>query len=337
MVKAVISGYYGFKNFGDEAILSVLTEHLKTLGVDITVFSSDPEFTSKTYGVNSVKSFDLKKLIKAIKETDVLISGGGSLLQDVTSLKSLVYYSAIIALGLLFNKKVIIFAQGIGPINNPFARCIVMNLLKLCSLVTVRDEESLKLLNNWKVNAKLVCDPIYSLTIKKINCNNAVGVQLRDFKTMNYNLLHKLALFIINNFNDRKIEIFSLQQSLDFELCKRFEQLLHSFNPDLKTEIITGNIIERISGLEYLIGMRFHALLVAIKSGVKTCAINYDIKVEKLAKDAYIPIISMDAHENLDEIYLKLQNLKREELLRFVNSKTFDWQDFDNLFTVPAE
>ena len=99
MVKVAISGYYGFKNFGDEAILSVLVNHLKEHeNIDITVFSSDKEYTSKTYSVNSVKRFDLKNVIKTIRETDVLISGGGSLLQDVTSFKSLVYYSLFIAL-----------------------------------------------------------------------------------------------------------------------------------------------------------------------------------------------------------------------------------------------
>lgn len=337
MVKAVISGYYGFKNFGDEAILSVLTRHLKDLGVDITVFSSDPEFTSKTYGVNSVKSFDLKKVILSIKNSNVLISGGGSLLQDVTSLKSLVYYSLIIALGLLFNKKVIIFAQGIGPVNNKFARFILMNLLKQCSLVTVRDEASLNLLNNYGVSAKLVCDPVYSLDIKRTSNSNSIGVQLRNFKTMNYNLLHKLALFVTKNFSDRKIEIFSLQEALDLELCKKFDDILHSINPDIKTEIVTDDIINRISSLEYMIGMRFHALLAAIKCGVKTCAINYDIKVEKLANDASIPIISMDAHDNFDEIYSQLKNLKSEELLRFAKSKSFDWSDFDELFLTAAK
>lgn len=115
MAKVLISGYYGFKNFGDEAILSVLVTHLKEVGADITVLSSDTDYTAKKYSVNSVRSFDMVNVLKEIQNTDVLISGGGSLLQDVTSLKSLVYYSFIIALALLLNKKVIVFAQGIGP------------------------------------------------------------------------------------------------------------------------------------------------------------------------------------------------------------------------------
>ena len=332
MVKAVISGYYGFKNFGDEAILSVLTNHLKSLDVDVTVFSSDPEFTKNSYNVNSVNSFDFKKIIAAIKNSDFVISGGGSLLQDVTSLKSLVYYSLIIAAGLFFNKKVIIFAQGIGPINNKLASFIIMNLLKLCSLVTVRDEESYNLLNKFGVQAKQVCDPIFSLNINSQTSDDSVGVQLRDFKTMNYNLLNKLALLVSNYFSDKKIKIFSLQEALDLELCKKFENLLHTVNPDIKTEIVTDNIINEISSLEYMIGMRFHALLAAIKCGVKTCAINYDIKVEKLAKEAGLPVISMDFHENAAEIYSKMQNLKRDELLRFTKTKSFDWSDFDKLF-----
>lgn len=331
MTKVLISGYYGFKNFGDEAILSVLVSHLKEIGADITVFSSDTGYTAKKYSVNSVRSFYMPDVLKEIQNTDVLISGGGSLLQDVTSLKSLVYYSFIIALALLFNKKVIIFAQGIGPVNNKFAQFIVKNLLKHCSYVTVRDNDSLKLLNKWNVKSELVCDPIFSMNLRPKTENGVVGIQLRDFKTMNLNLLHKLALLVVTKFSDKKVEIYSLQEALDLDLCKRFESVLHAFNPDLKTEIVTDNIIEKVSRLEYLIAMRFHAVLVALKCGVKTCAINYDIKVEKLANEASIPLISMDAKENLEEVYSKMINLSKNDLLRFAETKTFNWEKFDKL------
>ena len=332
MLKVALSGYFGFKNFGDEAILSVLVNHLKSIGAEITAFSGDTKFTSETYNINSVNRFDLKNLVKTIKNSDILISGGGSLLQDVTSLKSLIYYSFVIALGLLFDKKVVIFAQGIGPINNKFAQIIVKNLLKFCSLVTVRDEKSLSLLKSWGINADLVCDPIYSLNVDCNKSEEVIGVQLRDFKTMNYNLLQKLALLLVTKYSDKKIEIFSLQHIQDYELCAKFQQILLSFNPDMKTEIIYENIIGRISKLEYLFAMRFHAILVALKCGIKTCAINYDIKVENIAKEFSLPIISMNAEENMEAVCQNLENLDSNIILKQAKSKTFDWTKFDELF-----
>lgn len=329
MTKVCISGYYGFKNFGDETILSVLLSHLKDL--DVTVFSSNPDFTSKTYNVKSIRSFDMKNVVNAIRNTDVLISGGGSLLQDVTSLKSLIYYALIIGLGIVFDKKVIIFAQGIGPINNKFAQIIVKTLLKQCAYVSVRDINSFEILKKWGIAGEIVCDPVYSLETQSADNCGAVGIQLRDFKTMNYNLLQKLAMLVATKFTDKKIEIFSLQNSLDLEICQKFEKILGSINPEIKTEIVTDNIIDRISKLDFFIAMRFHAILVALKYGVKTCAINYDIKVEQLAKSANIPLISMDANENMEVIYKDLQNLKSELISKFANSKHFDWTHIDNL------
>lgn len=330
MAKISISGYYGYKNFGDEAILEVLVEHLKSIGCqDITVFSSDVEYTENKLKVNAVKRFDIPNVVKTIKNSDILISGGGSLLQDVTSLKSLIYYSAIIALGFLFNKTVIIFAQGIGPLNSSVAKFIVKNLLKYCTYVTVRDENSFKLLESFKVKSDLVCDPIYSLSVKDRNCDGSVGIQLREFKTMNYNLLQKLAMLIANKFPNKKIKIFSLQKTLDYELSKKFESMLKLMNSDINTEIIEDNIIENISTLEYLFAMRFHAILVALKYGVKTCAINYDIKVEKIANDAKIPLISMEANENFEEIFEKIEQLNSDNIKQFANSKSFDWAKLD--------
>lgn len=330
MTKVVISGYYGFKNFGDEMILSVLTEHLKSLNIDITVLSSNPEFTCKNYGVNSVKSFDIPKVFSAILKSDVLISGGGSLLQDATSMKSLVYYLLVISLGLLFRKKVVIFAQGIGPINNVWAQTLTAKILKYCTYVSVRDETSLSLLNEWKIKGDLVCDPAYSLKIEPQEKTPTVGIQLRDFKTMNYTLLQKLAQLVCSKFSDRKIQIFSLQKSQDYDVCLKFENLIKAINPNIQTEIVEENIIENLSKLEYLFAMRFHALLIAIKSGVKTCAINYDIKVEKLAKNFDIPKISMNASENFEQIYYQIESLDSNKLIESAKSKKFDWSGFDN-------
>ena len=119
--KICISGYYGFSNFGDEAILDVLVEYLKSKNVDITIFSKNPVLTATKHRVKCVKTFDFLSVMKNIKNSDVLFSGGGSLLQDKTSLKSLLYYLFVICYALKHQKRVVIFAQGIGPIKNAIA------------------------------------------------------------------------------------------------------------------------------------------------------------------------------------------------------------------------
>ena len=95
-VKIVVSGYIGFDNFGDESLLNVLLENLKTLSTQITVITSNPKKTAFVHGVKTVKTFDIFGLLLSILKSDILISGGGSLLQDKTSVKSLFYYLFVI-------------------------------------------------------------------------------------------------------------------------------------------------------------------------------------------------------------------------------------------------
>lgn len=333
--KILISGYYGFDNFGDEAILGVLTEKLKELDCNIKVLSKNPEKTASLYKVKTTNSFSLPKVISDIMKCDILVSGGGSLLQDVTSIKSLLYYLWVINTALFFKKKVIIFAQGIGPINSNFGRLLTKNTLKKCDLITVRDDKSLFLLRGWGLKPELVCDPLFDVNLTGSMPLNKVGVQLRSFKTLKENLLIKLAEQINKEFSDKEIEIFSFQDSLDLEVCKRFECILRSINPIIQTKVISNQtpkeILEKMSKLEYLVAMRFHANLIALKYGIKTLAICYDEKVEKIAEESGIPFVSMLADENYDYLFNQLKNLEKRSLIEFSNTKHFDWTKIEEV------
>lgn len=335
--KVLISGYYGFDNFGDEAILGVLVKKLQELNADVRVLSKNPKKTASLYGVKSTLSFCLLRVFFKVKECDVLVSGGGSLLQDVTSLKSLIYYLLIINMALFFKKKVIIFAQGIGPINNKFGAFLTKNTLKKCSLITVRDEKSLFLLRGWGLNTELVCDPLFDLSLVGSMPSNRVGVQLRGFKTLKENLLIKLAEQINKDFSDKEIEIYSFQDGLDLMVCERFEKMLKVLNPQIKTKLISNQtsaeILDKISKLDYMIAMRFHANLIALKYGIKTFAICYDEKVEKLALESNIPAVSMLATEDYDYLFKQLKNLDRRQLIEFSNTKHFDWTKIEEIIT----
>ena len=98
MKKIVVSGYFGFDNSGDDAILKAMVEDFKKLNRDIEIraLSKNPEKTRRVYGINAVDRFSLKELVKALRDADLLLSGGGSLLQDITSTRSIIYYLSVI-------------------------------------------------------------------------------------------------------------------------------------------------------------------------------------------------------------------------------------------------
>ena len=329
--KFVLSGYFGFKNFGDEAILSVIVNKLKGERAVITVISSNPDYTkSKFSNIETVYTFAIPKIIKEIVTADYLISGGGSLLQDVTSLKSLIYYLGIISIALFFHKKVIIFAQGIGPINNKFGKLFTKILLKHCKYVSVRDVKSRNLLKSWGIDSELVFDPVYSVPVTKKECKNkTLAIQLREFKTMNNEFLMNLAKEINKNFSEYNIEIFSFQDSIDFEICNKFKSYLTNCqNVTVYSGLNEQEIIEKLSKVEYLVSMRFHAIIIALLSGVKTLCVNYDVKVENLAKEFDLPVINL-CDKDFKTEFVNLLSQNTSLISEKVKDKKFDWSGFN--------
>lgn len=295
--KVVISGYYGFKNFGDELILSILCKYLKERDVDITVFSSDPPYTSFVHEVHAVPSFDIPSVIKVLRECDTLISGGGSLFQDATSLKSLIYYAFILAVAQFFGKKTIVFAQGVGPLKSPISRFLVKWLFSGADNVSVRDEKSLSMLDAWGIEAELVDDPVYSLELAQTLKEDITGIQLRAFEGISPEFLLRLKTAL----GDRKLRAFSLQKSLDYEICN-----------DFCDDVVEERIVREISKCDTLVAMRFHALIVALKAGVKCVAINYDPKIQTLAEKYSIPLIEFD--DDADTMQAKINEASKVDI-----------------------
>ena len=223
MTKYVVSGYIGFDNFGDEAIAKILVSYLKSTDAEkITYISSNPQKTSQTLEVTSVRMLDF---VKPILESDVLISGGGSLLQDITSLKSLIYYLVVILTALLFGKKVVIFAQGFTPFRTKLGKFFTKLILKYCDKISVRDFQSQEYLWTMGISSKLVSDPVFALEIPHQE-KKEIGIQLRNNSYLTDSFLNKLAKEIAQNFPDKEIKLISLQDNLDLEVLNKFKNIL---------------------------------------------------------------------------------------------------------------
>ena len=294
MTKYVVFGYIGFNNFGDEAITQVVVDKLKSNTKNqITVISSNPSDTKQKY---KVESCGMLEFFLPILKADILISGGGSLLQSVTSFKSLLYYLGVIWFALILGKKVELHAQGIGPIDSFAGKLLTKFTLKFVSKITVRDKKSQELLSNWKIQSNLVKDPIFEISIPEKEKNETVGIQLRNCRQIDDNFLNLLANSVTKYFGDKKIEIFSLQDSCDIDICNKFANILKE--KQVKSQIhrfeSVEKTIEDISALKYLIAMRFHANVIGIKAGARIICINYDPKVQKLAEEYNLPYINFE-------------------------------------------
>ncbi len=167
--KIVLSGYYGFGNIGDEAILRTLMRDLTQLkekgySLDISVLSANPYSTSTLTDAFAIERFSFFSVVNEVFRCNALISGGGGLIQDITSFKSPLYYLGIIQIARLFRKPVLIYANGIGPLHHRFNRFLCKIVLNQCNAITLRDEASQRLLQTIGVRHSIVTiDPIFSL------------------------------------------------------------------------------------------------------------------------------------------------------------------------------
>ena len=112
--------------------------------INVSVLANNPEQTKIKYGVKVVNRYNMISVLNSIRKCDMLISGGGSLLQDRTSTRSIIYYLSIIRCAKLFGKKVMLYANGIGPVTKQQNRNLVKNVVNKANIITLREDNSLK-------------------------------------------------------------------------------------------------------------------------------------------------------------------------------------------------
>lgn len=306
MTNIVVSGYYGFANAGDEAMLTAIIKALqsKDSSVNITVISGNPEVTEKLHKVNSIHRFSALDIFKAISSAELFLSGGGSLLQDVTSKRSLLYYLAVLATAICLGKKVMLFAQGIGPIKSQFMRKLTKCVCSSADLITVRDNDSLYELRRLGIpesKVELTADAVLTMPAEKKDFGRAllnkfyvpegkmlIAVAVRKWSEDDSYLLEiaKAADKLIDSRNAH-IVMLPLQYPLDIDACRRVQQLMVNKMDStvLVSDCKTEEFLSLIGNFDLLIGMRLHALIFSAVMGVPFIAVSYDPKIDGFVKD----------------------------------------------------
>ena len=304
MSKIVISGYYGFANAGDEAMLTAIVKSLRKAeeSVDLTVISGNPQNTSTKHLVNSIHRFAPCKIYSALAGCDLLLSGGGSLLQDVTSKKSLLYYLAVILLGKMMNKKVMLYAHGIGPIRSNVLRKITKMVCNKVDLITVRDTDSLDELRRLGVTdtkIKLTADAVLTLAqadkvqgfklLQNFNLSKdkpIVAISVRNWGSDDKYLQEMAkAADMLSKENAVQIALLPLQYPADVVACKKLQQFMKAEAVILDTAFDTEQFLAIMGCFDLLIGMRLHALVFAAVMGTPFIALSYDPKIDGFVKE----------------------------------------------------
>jgi polysaccharide pyruvyl transferase WcaK-like protein len=144
MAQVTLLGYYGFGNAGDEAVLAGVITRLRAAdsSVKITVISGNPEETSRVHGVQAIGRGSFAQICALLKKTDLFLLGGGGLLQDRTSRRSLWYYLGMAFWARISGAQVACYAIGAGPLRHSSSRRLIRKMLSVCSFISVRDDAS---------------------------------------------------------------------------------------------------------------------------------------------------------------------------------------------------
>jgi polysaccharide pyruvyl transferase CsaB len=271
-------------------MLEMLPDSVKPI-----VLSANPQITKTIYGVESFDRMNSTAVLQALRESQVLILGGGSLIQDATSLRNSVYYGGLIGVAQQLGLKTIAIAQGIGPINSGITKWIAKRAFGACTAVSVRDPASAFLLSDWGISSVMAPDPVWNLTATPVPeaaalPNPKIALTVRSHPLLTTRLIDRLtqALVALQAATGAQILIIPFQLSTDLEIAKQIQSGLTGQSQILA--IADPRQLKGVfQGVDLAIGMRYHSLIMAAAEGCKCWAISYDPKVSKLMTEINIP------------------------------------------------
>ena len=311
----VLSGYYGHNNIGDNALLFSILSNIFNLkpNLKVCVLTTNPRKIQKKldeHFANTIAKprFNLLTVKISIKKSRAIVFGGGTLLQDLTSSRSLWYYLWLIKTARRHNKKIMLYANGIGPLHHGEQK--VRQIIEYISLATIRDEDSYKyLLDLGMDKSKVHLTADEAVMIKDYNGVNGVVGEFVDNENENLGNFTKGEYIVVSvrKWQGLGVEFFEKFSAAVDSLCrehnlspvyivmrpsddKAISQRLADSNrrayvADTGGDI--GKILAIIASAKAVVAMRLHALIFASAFGIPMIGVSYDPKVSSFLDQMY--------------------------------------------------
>lgn len=286
MARVLISGYYGFGNLGDELILQAIVNDVRSADPagEITVLSVDPIRTAARFQVRAVHRTSPVDLLWSLQRCDLFISGGGTLLQDATSRRSLWYYLTILALAQRMGKRTMIYSQGVGPLLYPADRRLTRRVLENVDAITLRDEESRAVLEELELKRPITvtADPVLSLA--------EPGTERDD---------HKIG-WVLHGGQCGSRLLGVLEQAIQNLNQLGYRSCILPFHPQQDSEtarrlapwaeaLPAEQVQQALGQCGLIVSMRLHGLILGTAGGASVLALSQDPKLDRFLRSLHLP------------------------------------------------
>lgn len=289
----LLFGYYGYSNLGDNALLRAAANRAELeFGRGAAAFTHKPRKTSRTFAIRCFSRSSPFSLAYRLLRCKRLIFGGGTLFQDSTSKRSLLFYLTVLRLAQTLKRDTLLYANGIGDIKSPFLRSLFLKTLSRCSYIGLRDMSSVELLKSWGFDTdSVVLEADLALSLLPSTRERAeflLGFALDE--------LSKSFFAVCPRGSSSRFERFELELAVRRQKNKGLVPLFISSSPDdehlclaLKRKF-GGAFLSRLSFSDLLslfpfascvISMRYHPLLASRSLSVPYISIGNDIKLKE--------------------------------------------------------
>lgn len=300
--KLFLAGYFGAGNLGDDAILLAFMKKTEQMGFQTQVLCGSVERLSRNYGYRGVLKTDMARVNSSIEECDALVFPGGSIFQDVTSVRSAMYYANLVKQAKKAGKKVVMLGQGVGPLNRWLSKRAAVDAFNSVDMLCVRDPSSVMTLKGLgvKTTPRLTADMAYLLPKPQLGEDSSsfgvagmktVGICARPWgKDKNKTVVNVFGELVKKLHGAGYVPtMVSMDEEEDAPIVQAIAKTFGGKVPELKGVNHPVQLQERILRMEGIISMRLHGGILATTVDVPPYMVSYDPKVNAFANLMGLP------------------------------------------------
>ncbi|MBO5670918.1 MAG: polysaccharide pyruvyl transferase family protein, partial [Clostridia bacterium] len=236
------------------------------------------------------------------------IFGGGNLLQDGSSKWSLFYYTWILKMAKLCGCKIMVYANGIGPLHLEKSKRMATEALSLSDIITLREHDSVRECEKLGVRCdrnRLTADPAFTLKeadaawVDELCARFGIAqdkryyiVALREWKhncAERQEIMARICVRIYREFG--LIPVFlPMHEPLDEKINRKVQSLCHCETVYLSG--LTGSeMLGILRHMEFVATMRLHTLIYSTAVGTPSIGLAYDGKLRAFMETTEQPFM----------------------------------------------